>query len=218
MAKLLKAIKRAGEQFPVLRGMVTYSVLWPTSNLVQQSLDKTRDKYDPVESLRYLVLGTFVTAPTVYVWVRLASKIVRGNTVKHAVVKAGLEQILFAPVGISQFFLGITILEGQPWAKCVQEWREKLIPTWKTGVCIWPVLQTVNFAYVAEKNRVVVVSIASFMWTIFLSYMHRLDQNSLPQFLQRKSKVNNAQSKAPCDAVSDISPHKYWNGNTNEVL
>ncbi|KAK8736125.1 hypothetical protein OTU49_004835 [Cherax quadricarinatus] len=193
MAKLLKAIKRAGEQFPVLRGMVTYSVLWPTSNLVQQSLDKTRDKYDPVESLRYLVLGTFVTAPTVYVWVRLASKIVRGNTVKHAVVKAGLEQILFAPVGISQFFLGITILEGQPWAKCVQEWREKLIPTWKTGVCIWPVLQTVNFAYVAEKNRVVVVSIASFMWTIFLSYMHRLDQNSLPQFLQRKSKVNNAQ-------------------------
>ncbi|KAK7079248.1 hypothetical protein SK128_003635, partial [Halocaridina rubra] len=37
------------------------------------------------------------------------------------------------------------------------------------------------------KNRVVVVSMASFMWTIFLSYMHHLDQETLPVFLRRKS-------------------------------
>lgn len=87
MATILKALKKVGEQYPILRGMATYSLLWPTSNLVQQSMDKTRDKYDPMESLRYLVLGTFATAPTVYVWVKLASKIVKGNTLKHAVLK-----------------------------------------------------------------------------------------------------------------------------------
>ncbi|XP_050695658.1 PXMP2/4 family protein 4-like isoform X3 [Eriocheir sinensis] len=186
MATILKTLKKVGEQYPIFRGMATYSVLWPTSNLVQQSMDETRNKYDPVECLRYLVLGTFVTAPTVYAWVKLASKIVRGTTLKHALLKAGLEQILFAPVGQTQFYLGITLLEGRPFTECVQEWKQKLIPTWKVAICFWPLVQTVNFAYVPERNRVVVVSMASFMWTVFLSYMHHVDQDSLPPFLQRK--------------------------------
>uniref|UniRef100_A0A0P4WFS6 Mpv17-like protein n=1 Tax=Scylla olivacea TaxID=85551 RepID=A0A0P4WFS6_SCYOL len=186
MATILKALKKVGQQYPIVRGMATYSVLWPTSNLVQQSMDKTRDKYDIMETLRYLVLGTFVTAPTVHVWVKLASKIIKGSTLKHAVLKAGLEQVLFAPVGQTQFYLGITLLEGRPWNECVQEWKQKLIPTWKVAVCFWPVVQTFNFAYVAEKNRVVVVSVASFMWTIFLSYMHHMQQDSLPGFLHKK--------------------------------
>ncbi|XP_045127458.1 PXMP2/4 family protein 4-like [Portunus trituberculatus] len=185
MATILKALKKVGQQYPILRGMTTYSVLWPTSNLVQQSMDKTRDKYDIMETLRYLVLGTFVTAPTVHVWVKLASKIIKGTTLKHAVLKAGLEQVLFAPVGQTQFYLGITLLEGRPWDECVREWKQKLIPTWKVAVCFWPVVQTFNFAYVAEKNRVVVVSLASFMWTIFLSYMHHMHQESLPRFLHK---------------------------------
>ena len=87
MATILKTLKRVGEQYPILRGMTTYSVLWPSSNLVQQSMDKTRDKYDPMELLRYFILGTFATAPTVYVWVKLAGKIIKGNTLKHAVFK-----------------------------------------------------------------------------------------------------------------------------------
>lgn len=80
-------MKNATEKYPILRGMVTYSVLWPASNFVQQSMDKTREKYDPVESLRYLFLGSFVTAPTVYVWVKLASKIIKGTSLKHALLK-----------------------------------------------------------------------------------------------------------------------------------
>lgn len=87
MATILKVLKKVVHQYPIVRGMTTYSVLWPTSNLVQQSMDKTRDEYDIMETLRYLVLGTFVTAPTVHVWVKLASKIIKGNTLKHAVLK-----------------------------------------------------------------------------------------------------------------------------------
>ncbi|XP_064101927.1 PXMP2/4 family protein 4-like [Macrobrachium nipponense] len=209
MAALLQRLKRVTEKYPVLRGMITYSVLWPTSNVVQQSLDKTRDNYDPVESLRYLILGTFGTAPTVYVWVKIAGKLVKGQLFKHAVLKAGLEQILFAPVGISQFYFGITLLEGRPWSECVQEWKEKFIPTWRVGMCVWPVIQTVNFAYVAEKNRVVVVSIASFMWTIFLSYMHHLDQETLPAFLRKLKEVKSTKEAEMQDSIDcEVKDHR----------
>ncbi|XP_068215485.1 PXMP2/4 family protein 4-like [Palaemon carinicauda] len=203
MTAILRMLKKVTEKYPVLRGMITYSVLWPASNVVQQSLDKTRDHYDPLESLRYLVLGSFATAPTVYVWVKIAGKLVKGQLFRHAVLKAGLEQILFAPVGISQFYLGITILEGRVWSECVQEWKEKFIPTWRVGMCVWPVIQTLNFAYVAERNRVVVVSVASFMWTIFLSYMHHLDQETLPAFLRKKKEENSVRQKEIEDSVVD---------------
>lgn len=67
------------------------------------------------------------------------------------------------------------------------------IKTPQVAICFWPLVQTVNFAYVPERNRVVVVSMASFMWTVFLSYMHHIDQDALPAFLQRKKTTGTGQ-------------------------
>ena len=58
------------------------------------------------------------------------------------------------------------------------------LDTLQVACCFWPFVQTMNFAYVRERNRVVVVAICSFVWTVFLSYMHHGDRNSLPAFLR----------------------------------
>lgn len=47
------------------------------------------------------------------------------------------------------------------------------------GVCVWPVLQTINFAFVPESNRVVFVSLCSLLWTSFLAYMKQLERKQL---------------------------------------
>ena len=47
------------------------------------------------------------------------------------------------------------------------------------GICVWPILQTVNFLFIPEKNRVVYVSICSLMWTSFLAYMKSLQDKKL---------------------------------------
>lgn len=44
----------------------------------------------------------------------------------------------------------------------------------QVGIFFWPVLQTINFAFVPEKNRVPYVSACSLVWCCFLSYMHQL--------------------------------------------
>lgn len=41
----------------------------------------------------------------------------------------------------------------------------------QTGVKFWPVVQTFNFALIPERNRVVFVGLASFIWTAYLSFM-----------------------------------------------
>lgn len=70
-------------------------------------------------------------------------------------------------------------------------------------------MQTVNFAYVAEKNRVVVVSVASFMWTIFLSYMHHVQQDALPAFLRRKTPTGRTKNDG---YVESQVPNSKWMG------
>lgn len=36
MSKLLETIKIIGTKYPLYRGMLTYSLIWPTSALIQQ--------------------------------------------------------------------------------------------------------------------------------------------------------------------------------------
>uniref|UniRef100_A0A6V7J3G7 Mpv17-like protein n=1 Tax=Bracon brevicornis TaxID=1563983 RepID=A0A6V7J3G7_9HYME len=49
------------------------------------------------------------------------------------------------------------------------------------GVCVWPILQTINFTLIPERNRVVYVSICSLVWTSFLAYMKSLDAQRLEE-------------------------------------
>lgn len=45
----------------------------------------------------------------------------------------------------------------------------------QVGVCVWPILSTINFLFVPERNRVPFISVCSLMWTTFLAYMKQLD-------------------------------------------
>ena len=52
------------------------------------------------------------------------------------------------------------------------------------GIMVWPILQTINFAMVPERNRLIYVSICSLMWTIFLAYAKRqetIGQKKMPE-------------------------------------
>ena len=41
----------------------------------------------------------------------------------------------------------------------------------QAAASFWPIVQTVNFAFTPERNRVVVTGVASFLWTAYLSFM-----------------------------------------------
>lgn len=79
---------------PMLKGMAVYSVIWPTSSVVQQLINK--DKLDFKKSLRFFVFGTFFVgnfvdiffllflyffyklcqflAPTLFCWVKVKNR------------------------------------------------------------------------------------------------------------------------------------------------
>lgn len=53
--------------------------------------------------------------------------------------------------------------------------------TFKVGICIWPFIQTLNYAVIPERNRVPFVSLCSLAWTTFLAYMKQLEGSHFKQ-------------------------------------
>lgn len=169
---IMNKIRYIIEKYPVTRGILTYSVLFPASNTTQQLMDRKKEKLNGWETLRFGIFGALILAPSLYCWVRLANVIVKGSTLKHAVIKAYIEQFTWAPIAYTEFYLCINLMEGKTLNECLQECRTKIPPTWKIGFCVWPVIQTVNFWVIPLKHRVSFVGFFSYIWNTFLSYMH----------------------------------------------
>lgn len=73
---------------PVTRGMAAYLVIWPTGNLIQQTLCKSQnEKYDWMKVLRFGLYGCFITAPSLYAWVKLATFMYPGNKLRVCCAK-----------------------------------------------------------------------------------------------------------------------------------
>ncbi|XP_076250883.1 mpv17-like protein [Rhynchophorus ferrugineus] len=160
---------------PVIRGMLSYGTIWPTSCLIQQTMaGKNINNYDWMQALRFSLYGGLFTAPTLYAWIRLSTKLWPVTTLKTSITKAFVEQVTYGPAALICFFFGMSLLEGKSLNDAKVEVQKKFLPTWKVGFCVWPIVQTLNFQYIPEKNRVPFVSACSLVWCCFLAYMHQL--------------------------------------------
>ena len=52
------------------------------------------------------------------------------STAKHLMAKVGMDQAIFAPVALSSFYIGLSLLEGQDRQGVYTEWRTKFPHTW----------------------------------------------------------------------------------------
>lgn len=169
---ILTKVLHLKTHFPLVRGMISYAIIWPTCSIVQEYME-----YGNIETInwpraaRFGIFGTFFMAPVFYGWMKYTSRFFKKKDLKSAVIRALLEQVSYSPTAMAYFFFGMSLLEMKPLKSCVNEVKEKFWPTYKVGVVFWPTAQTVNFYFVSEKNRVVFVSLASFVWTIFMAHM-----------------------------------------------
>lgn len=104
-------------KYPLLRGVVSYSIIWPTSAFIQQKIagktwgkrldllgvtiqiqrGKSRyhftlivpfvDEIDWMKCVRFSVYGGLYVAPTLYTWIRVSSKVFPKNNLRSAVSK-----------------------------------------------------------------------------------------------------------------------------------
>lgn len=160
-------------QFPLLRGMISYAIIWPMSCIAQEYIEHGTPphKADWVRAARFSFFGAFLMAPVVTTWMKFTNRYFIKKSIWTAISRAIIEQLTYTPLAMSYFFFGMCALEMKPLQTCSNEVREKLWPTYKVGLVFWPTVQTLNFYFISEKNRVVFVGAASFVWTVFMAHM-----------------------------------------------
>lgn len=77
------------KKYPIVRGMVSYALIWPSSSIIQQTFiqEKTWDTFDWSQVAKYSLYGGLFTAPTLYGWIRISSFLWPQATFKAAVTK-----------------------------------------------------------------------------------------------------------------------------------
>ncbi|XP_046402102.1 mpv17-like protein isoform X1 [Ischnura elegans] len=161
-------------RYPLVRGMLAYAAIWPIGSCVQQCITdgkRSWEELDFARAARFSLFGSCYVAPTLYGWVKLSSAMWPASTLSVAITKALVEQVSYGPAAMIAFFFGMSLLECKGVKAAATEVSDKFWPTYKVGVCVWPVLQTINFSVISERNRVPFVSICSLIWTTFLSFM-----------------------------------------------
>lgn len=159
-------------EYKILRGMISYSALWPLGCILQQTFEGKRwHNYDWQRCLRYSLYGTFVSAPMLYTWMRVANIMWPRTDFRSSLAKAFTEQAAYDPFAIVFFFYGMSILERKSQRQAAEEAQHKFWETYKVGFFYWPCVQTFNFAMVPPKNQIVVAGFFSLIWTTFLAYV-----------------------------------------------
>ncbi|XP_012241995.1 mpv17-like protein [Bombus impatiens] len=195
-------IREVSKKYPIVRGMVSYAVIWPTGSLIQQKLTG-HDELNYMQALRFSLYGGFFVAPTLYCWMRCSSYFWPKSDLKSAITKALIEQVTYGPTAMCCFFFGMNLLEMKPVAECIEEIKHKFWPTYKVGVCVWPILQTINFFFVPEHNRVIYVSFCSLIWTSFLAYMKALEAKNLQDLKSDNNLKHKSQKSINVDQKED---------------
>jgi protein Mpv17 len=113
----------------MLKGMAVYSVIWPTSSVVQQMINK--EDLDWRKSLRFFLFGTFFVAPTLYGWIKLSTGMWPLMNLKSGVQKAVVEQFSYGPAAGVCFFTLMTLMEGRDWSEVRKEVSEKFPKTYR---------------------------------------------------------------------------------------
>ncbi|XP_012154991.1 protein SYM1 [Ceratitis capitata] len=170
---------------PLAKGVICYSVVFPTSCFLQQTIEgKDFKDYDWMRILRYGLFGSCYVAPTLYAWLRCASTMWPQTNLRVGALKAAVEQISYAPFATTSFYFGMSLLEGKGFDGAVEEVKDKFPKTLEIAICIIPLLQTINFGLIPEPKRIFFNSFYNIFWLTFISHTHRMNDKAKAQQAQ----------------------------------
>lgn len=174
------------KRYSLWKTMSAYCVINLLADLNEQVIIKKRtaENYRYAKTARITLVGTCIIGPIAFFWMRLAEIILPGTGVRTVVKKVLIDQSLVGPFSISSFYISTNILEGK--SDIFEEWRQKFLKTWKTGLMFWPVAQGINFSLVPHQHRTsLFMPVCSFMWTTYLCYMKEQEIKKTPEEVQK---------------------------------
>ncbi|TXT13015.1 hypothetical protein VHUM_01416 [Vanrija humicola] len=113
--------------------------------------------------------------PIVGQWLRFLEYSVpmrAGQAVQVTVKRVLLDQIVFAPVGLTLFVGSMGVMEGRSRAQIKQKFDDVYWTALKTNWKVWPAIQAANLGVVPHRYRLPFQQTCGIMWNTYLSLLN----------------------------------------------
>ncbi|MBN3320976.1 MP17L protein, partial [Atractosteus spatula] len=162
-----KAFLLQAKRFPWITNVTLYGCLFAGGDLVHQCLTH-RDGLDWRRTRNVAVVAFSFHGNFNYLWMRALERRFPGRSARMVLRKLLLDQTVASPVATSVFYTGVSLLDGKD--DVLQDWREKFLNTYKTGLMYWPFVQLLNFLLVPLYLRTTFTGCCAFLWATFLCF------------------------------------------------
>lgn len=162
-----EAFLRHVRRFPWVTNVTLYGSLFAGGDFVHQWFSR-KEKVDWTHTRNVAVVAFSFHGNFNFFWMRFLERRFPGNSFGMVMRKLFLDQTTAAPLATSVFYTGVSFLEGKE--DIMEDWREKFLNTYKTGLMFWPFMQFLNFALVPLYVRTTFTGCCAFVWATFLCF------------------------------------------------
>ncbi|XP_060937950.1 mpv17-like protein [Limanda limanda] len=167
---------------PYISNVLGYTTLFASADVIQQSVlgGSTAEGSTGInwcQTARVATVGFCFHANFNYHWLRWLERMLPGGGVKAVTGKVVVDQLVAAPLTISAFYIGLSLLEKKE--DPLEDWRHKFWTSYKAGVIYWSTMQAVNFSLVPPVARTVFLGGIALTFTIFLCHLRQKDSPKL---------------------------------------
>lgn len=164
---------------PILGNMAVYGVLYSGAEFMQQTFNNKimvpkgspPKPYETDILARYAFMGTCVFPHVLYhAYKFLDSKFV-GKSLGAVIPKLAVDALVVTPINLTLFYVGMSALERKE--DLLEEWRNKIIPTFVTASVFWVPASLINFRFLPPQARVVFVGSCQVIWVSILCWFKR---------------------------------------------
>ena len=92
-----------------------------------------------------------------------------------------MDQLIFAPIGLSVFFTFMTVAEGGGKRDISRKFQDVYLPTLRANYILWPAVQILNFRVMPLQFQIPFVSTIGIAWTAYLSLTNSSEDEVLQQ-------------------------------------
>jgi len=127
---------------------------------------------------RFMAYG-FLMAPIQFQWFGALSRwfpITKASGTVPALKRVAMDQLIFAPIGLSVFFTFMTVAEGGGRRAVIKKFQDVYVPALRANYLLWPAVQIMNFRVIPIQFQIPFVSTIGIAWTAYLSMTNSADE------------------------------------------
>lgn len=165
------------------------ATLLGTADALQQNIEihvmriDDRQRFSWRRTGKMFLAGALV-APLGHAWYSFLDRRLPGVAAMTIVKKVLTDMLVAAPVFIYSLVVVVGMLDGQTYAEAWRELRSKFLLLYVVDCAVWPVAQTINFAFVPPPYRLLYINTIVLFWDIFFCYVKYMDMERVPSWMR----------------------------------